>query len=665
MRKIIASIIAACLAFGLVGCGNGVQDGTQQAAQSVAVEGRPWNNTSIVGNLPKEAPSAKEDLYTAYNYGWLAANAGTFDGTAKYGVREEQGKRNRENLVDAIKTTAQSDHATDLVKTIFGAAADWDARNEAGLDPIRAAVEEVAAIQSIDQLTEYLASPEYKLGGSLMSAEIQPNAYDNSRYVLILGAPDVEGDTAADSPYAPMMEKMGLSEEDTREMESAAAAIGKAIQESETDVDASMDSLEAIISLSGNPITVDELAAKSTAYPLVAILQAKGYTQASQISLLGSQWLDEMNSLYVEENLAGFKGMLIHEIINKMALYLDEDAFELNAAKYGSADLMALEVTRSVLGDALYKIYADNYLKEETLEDVATMVEELRGTLRGRLQNTEWLSDETRARALEKLDAITVRVGHGDAWRDYSELTLPEGETAVLGDYVIDILAFEDKAEREKLSQPVNYDYWPGETMAVYDVGAFYSPQDNSINIPAGALGGCFYHAEGTNEERYSAIGTIIGHELTHGFDTLGSQFDAAGNFANWWTAEDKQQFIEKNQEVIDYFSTIEPHLGEGLPAENQIGEITADMGGMSLVLETLEQKGAVDYEKAFKTYTELWGEVLDADIAEKLLQNDVHPPKYVRVNGVAQQFEQFYQTYGVQEGDAMYLAPEKRVSVW
>lgn len=651
----------------------------EPAESASAAAGSPWIDTSILGNLPGQAPDPKDDLFTAYGYEWMSTHTDVPDGYVKYGVREQVDQANQDKLRELMQDESQSSHEAELVRTVYQSALDMDARNEAGLEPLAPYIQKVLEIETIDELTEYLCDSEYNLSVPLFTPQPMINPYNTEEYMLvivplgedyeILG----EKEQASDSIFAPVMKRLGIAEDEITAMNAGASALVTELNAVLTDLgEVGSSSAPVRYAAMVNPYTVEEMEAIASRYPIAEIIEAKGYDKVPSISLLSPNWLKRLDELYVQENLAGFKGMLIHHMIVTMAPYLDEETVawsdELYLAANGSLPPSASEdkafaVCDAVLSTPMGKLLVDNCLSEETEAEVREMVEEIRAVLRGRLEHADWVTDITRERALEKLDSIQVRVGGGDKWRDYSALSLPDG---VLAEQVIAVCAYNDKLQREEIAKPVDPDYWPmGISRKEYSVAAFYHPSENSINILAGILQEPFYYAEGTMEQRYFAVGTIIGHELTHAFDPGGSYFDKDGNLKDWWEEEDRENFDKLQQEVKALFGSIEVKPGEYVDSENCIGEITADLAGLSLILEVAAGHEGVDYQLAFQTYAEMWPEVMSTDAASALLKSDVHPPKYVRVNAIAQQFEEFYSAYGVKEGDGMYLAPEKRVVIW
>jgi putative endopeptidase len=289
------------------------------------------------------------------------------------------------------------------------------------------------------------------------------------------------------------------------------------------------------------------------------------------------------------------------------------------------------------------------------------MVGEAVAVYRNRWKHTDCWRGYPRGR-IEKLDSLKIRVAYPDdgSLYDYSDLDFPE-EAGLIED----VLAIRDKNRAqnvEKAKAEIDSDMW---MTAPQTVNAYYLMTDNSINIPAGILGGDFYDPEGTDAEQMGSIGVVIGHEITHGFDTSGSQYDKDGNLNNWWTDEDHAAFEERTDKVSAYFSKLEVLPDVYVDGDLTIGETVADLGGLSCMLEIAKGTEGFDYEDFFTSFARVWKNQTLPNVLEMLVQTDSHPPGYIRTNATVQQVQEFYDTFGVGEGDGMYLAPDERLSVW
>ena len=213
----------------------------------------------------------------------------------------------------------------------------------------------------------------------------------------------------------------------------------------------------------------------------------------------------------------------------------------------------------------------------------------------------------------------------------------------------------------EAFAGPVNNKKW---SALPQEVNCFYQPVENAIYIMGAFAQGGMYNSEMSDEELYAKLGMVIGHEISHAFDIRGSQYDRDGNQIDWWTAEDKKEFRRRNDKMIAYYETIHPWGGQDLDGLRLAGEACADLTGMQCILGIVAEKPGFDYDAFFRAYADMWCTKLKPEFITLYLE-DVHPLKYLRINVVVQQFEEFYETYGIREGDNMYLAPEDRIRIW
>ncbi|MBR1487122.1 MAG: M13 family metallopeptidase [Synergistaceae bacterium] len=278
------------------------------------------------------------------------------------------------------------------------------------------------------------------------------------------------------------------------------------------------------------------------------------------------------------------------------------------------------------------------------------------------LKNETWLSEQTREKAIEKLDAIVPRVAYPEKWRDYSKLNIEKGDTLETALEKLNKFGWENFYS--KLNTKIDREMWGDNDVII--VNSYYGPSENEIFIIAGILSGDFYGADRSREENLGSIGAVIGHELSHAFDTRGAQFDKNGALKDWWTPEDYEKFQARADKLIKYLSemkvTPEGELYNGALVQT---ETIADMAGVKAMLGIAAKDKNFDYDKFFRAYARVWANVMTRERLDYRLKVDVHALPYIRVNAIVQQYDEFYKTYGIKSGDAMYLAPEKRVAVW
>lgn len=469
-----------------------------------------------------------------------------------------------------------------------------------------------------------------------------------------------------------------------------------------------------------NPRTLAELEKEQGAFPLTGMLEGAGVAHSKIFILQEPEWLSCMDRLYDQAHLDKMKSyLLVQDVLQFMEL-LDRDCYDRmtlvrNVLSGSSGQLddkkAAANAVDSVLAEELGDVYAGIYVSDKTREDVTGIVEDIIAYYRTMLEDEDFLSDATKAEAVKKLDSLTVRV----ASKEKDAETAPKSKTETIsktepdaavaasaaardqrsgavspaaaeqasgedsaGGHVLDFAGPEEggslvaariaisehtcKEIAEQVNQPVDRTKWLAPPQ---DVNAYYYSLDNSINIPAGILGGFFYSDEMSREEKLARVGVIAAHEISHAFDTTGRQYDEHGNLRNWWTDEDYRRFHERAQKLVDYYSGFEPVQGYALNGASIDTEAIADLTGVKCALRIAAEDPSFDYDLFFRSFAANWRCLTTAEIETFSIEQDNHPCAYLRTNAVVVQFEEFHQTYGTKEGDGMYLAPQYRLEVW
>ena len=330
----------------------------------------------------------------------------------------------------------------------------------------------------------------------------------------------------------------------------------------------------------------------------------------------------------------------------------------------------AMSVPNSILGEAVGQMYVAKFFPESAKQKMLDLVKNLQISLGEHIDSLDWMSDATKAKAREKLAAFTVKIGYPDKWKDYSTLNVDpalsyyENLRAASAWYVADNLS--------KLGQPTDPTEWH---MTPQTVNAYYNPTTNEICFPAGILQPPFFNPEADDAVNYGAIGVVIGHEMTHGFDDQGSLFDKDGNMNNWWTAEDRAAFVEKTKVLVDQFNEVE--IVPGLMANGALtlGENIADHGGVSVAWTALHNAlggnipapidGFTTEQRFFLGYARVWAQNITDEEKARLTKLDVHSLGNNRVNVTLRNFGYFFDAFGIKEGDAMWRPEAERVHIW
>ncbi len=430
-----------------------------------------------------------------------------------------------------------------------------------------------------------------------------------------------------------------------------------------------------------NPMAMSELAAEYPAVDLRRYFDRQGITDIDTLIVGQPKVLAAVDSI-----LANASEQALHDYLTAMYLdgaadYLSDDfvaaKFGLTRAITGVEEPMprwkrALAVPNALLGEAVGELYVEKYFPERSKTKMLELVGNLRKALGMHIKGLTWMSDTTRTRALEKLDAFTVKVGYPDKWRDYSALVIDPRQS--YWDNIKRAIVNEQKYNLAQWGKPVDRDRW---YMTPQTVNAYYNPTTNEICFPAGILQPPYFNPDADPAENYGAIGVVIGHEMTHGFDDQGSQFDKDGNFANWWTPADKEKFTGLTDRLAAQFDRIivlgDTHANGRLT----LGENIADQGGlrvaytayhMSLESDPESDKaidGFTPDQRFYLAYANVWaGNIRDEEILNRT-KTDPHSLGRWRVNGTLRNLEQFFDAFSVKEDDAMWLAPSERVIIW
>lgn len=397
-------------------------------------------------------------------------------------------------------------------------------------------------------------------------------------------------------------------------------------------------------------------------------------------------YFKEVNDVLVDTDINVIKAYFAWNAINSAANYLSNEFVDTHFEFYGKL-LSGREVNRprwkrvtatvdGAMGEALGQLYVERYFPEEAKTRMETLVQNLITALGQRIDMAEWMTDVTKANAHEKLSTLLVKIGYPEEWRDYSGLEIKDDSYY---NNVVRSNEFDMQYMFSKINKPVNRNEWG---MTPQTVNAYYNPTTNEICFPAAILQPPFFDMKADEAANYGAIGVVIGHELTHGFDDQGRQYDKNGNINDWWTEEDAANFNKNKQTLVDAFNNCvavdDPELGliHG-NGELTLGENIADNGGLHvsyLAMQNAMQENQVNKEmmdgftpeqRFFLAYAAVWASNIRPQAALQLTQMDVHSLGRNRVNVALPQVTEFVEAFGVKEGDGMWVAPEKRAQLW
>lgn len=421
--------------------------------------------------------------------------------------------------------------------------------------------------------------------------------------------------------------------------------------------------------------TWDEMK-KATSNSGLADLLIKFYGLPANMAVYSpeQEYIKFTDSLITEQNLQAIKDMLtVNTFLQYEAAFSEKTQDfqdELTEAMMGmvpdklSVEERATALAQSYEPQAFDKLYVSNYFPESSKTDVKDMVNEIIAKYEVRINALTWMSDETKAKAIEKLKNIDVNIGYPDKWDQtipFSFKTAADGGT--MFDAMIQRNITIESAFKQVLKGPYSADAWS--ELPVMTVNAFYDPTSNSIVFPAAILQAPFYDPNASREQNLGAIGAVIGHEISHAFDINGAQYDKDGNVSNWWTDEDYAEFQKRAAQLAGELSEIEFVPGNNVNGDLTLGETIADLGGLSCVLDIADDDPNADLSQVFEGFSHAFALWMPVETIIGYMQLDPHAPQKVRVNFAMQMLDSFYEVYGITEDDEMYLPPDERVSIW
>jgi putative endopeptidase len=404
-----------------------------------------------------------------------------------------------------------------------------------------------------------------------------------------------------------------------------------------------------------------------------------GLADAGDIDVGQPEFLQAFNALLGGEPVASWQAYLRWHLVHGAAAYLSTPYIEENFAFYGKILTgrktlrdrwkRVLDMTDGAVGEALGQLYVADNFPAASKARVLQLVANLRAVLRERLQTLDWMDEPTRAAALKKIDAFGVKIGYPDKWIDYSSLTLNRGP------FVLNALRadeFNVRRDLAKIGKPFDRTEW---LMAPQEINAYYNPTMNEIVFPAGILQPPFFDATADDAVNYGAIGMVIGHEMTHGFDDQGRQFGADGTLKDWWTEESAKRFAERSKAIVAQYSAYTVVDDLKLNGELSQGENIADLGGLKIAFTALQRTfggrpqpkigGFTPEQRFFLSYANAWRSSWRPEMIRLVANSDPHPPPRIRVNGPLSNLPEFAEAFAIPEGSPLRRPAAERVVIW
>ena len=642
------------------------------------------------------APNA--DFYQYATGGWQKNNPlkpefsryGSFDV-----LRENNEKRINALFQEMTKLEAAPGSVEQKISDLYKMGLDSVRLNAEGAAPLAADLQLVEGLVDRSQLPEVLAKIHMALANPFFGIGVMADLMDSNVNTLYVGQSGLsmgDRDYYVDPENAPIKEAyknylvriFTLAGYDEA---AAAQAAADALEVEDSLAEVFFSNVEQRdIPAQYNPMTRAEFAKAYDAIDWDVYFEGMGLADADRMIVQQKRVMERVNQLFKTLPLDKIRHYLAAQIINGGASSLSDDFQTASFEFYGRTMSgqqeqkprwkRAMSVPNGLLGEAVGEMYVAKYFPEKDKQRMTELVKNLQTSLSQHIAALDWMSDATKARAQEKLSSFTVKIGYPDKWKDYSTLTIDPAKSYY--ENLRDASVWATKDNLEKYGKPVDREEWG---MTPQTVNAYYNPTTNEICFPAAILQPPFYNPDADDAVNYGAIGVVIGHEMTHGFDDQGRQFDKDGNMNNWWTDEDAAAFQAKTDILVKQFDAIEV-----LPATEEqpalhangalsLGENIADQGGLRVAYtayrNSLEGKeapapidGFTDAQRFYLAYATLWAQnIRDEEIA-RLTKLDVHSLGKWRVNATLRNIQDFYDAFGITDG-AMFMPEEERVIIW
>lgn len=637
------------------------------------------------------------DFYMFATGGWQKAHPLT-DEYSRYGsfdvLQENNNKQLRELIEGVAAQQNEKGSVAQKIADLYNSAMDSVALNEHGLDEM-AAFLACDGYQSSAQITQdWLKQvwPKMLRQGvdGLMGFYIGADEKDSKNNILsivqgglTLGQKDYYLDQDPETAkireayvayIRQLVSHVGFGETD-------AARISNDVMRIETRLAKASKSMTELRDPEANyhKMSYDQLKKDFAGIDWDAYLHIFGISGLKDVIVGQPEAIHEVEKILAEETPEALQNVYLWHAIDMAAGYVDDESRNLSFAFWGTALSgktqdrprwkRAVSSVEGCLGEALGQLYVAKYFPPAAKERMEKLVANLQQALGERIDAQDWMSDDTKKVAHEKLDAFYVKVGYPDKWTDYSTLQIGNS-------YLQNILSCKEWAIQDMiakhLNKPVDKDEW---YMTPQTVNAYYNPTTNEICFPAGILQPPFFDMEADDAFNYGAIGVVIGHEMTHGFDDQGSKYDKNGNLSQWWTEEDTKRFNERIQVMRDYHDSIEVLPGLHSNGSLTLGENMADHGGLMVSYQAFvnataqaplsDKDGFTPAQRFFLAYANVWGQNIRDEEIRKRVKSDPHSLGKWRVNGQMPHMDAWYEAFGITEQDPMFVPKEKRVTIW
>ncbi len=677
-------IIGAAALFFITACGQ------QAAEQQLADEPKALRSGIAIDGMDSSVRPG-DDFFSYVNGKWVQATEIPSD-RASYGIFAILGDESQESVRAIIEESASGDFAkgTDEQKVgdLYRSFMDTATRDERGIEPLQPELDRIDAISNYEDLAAYFASVMPRnLDAPFAIGQVAD--FKNPKQYMIyadqsgLGLPDREyyfkddeTSEALRATYVEHIEKIfalaGFPDG------AAAAATVMALETRLAEQQMTKEDARDW-SVNYNKVALEDLSSVMPTFNWSAYLDAGGLGGLDSIVFFSTDYMKALDGIITNTDIATWKTYLYWSALNQTAGRLGSEIDAQNFEFYGKAlsgvkeqRAMWRRGVRSVngmLGEVVGRVYVKQHFPPEAKERMLTLVGNLVNAYEKSIKELDWMSEETKAEALDKLSKFTPKIGYPDEWRDYSALDVEANdyygnvERASLAEY---------QRYMDRQGGPVDRSEW---LLTPQTVNAYYMPPLNEIVFPAAILQPPFFDLNADDAVNYGAIGAVIGHEIGHGFDDKGSTFDGDGVMRNWWTDEDRAEFEKRTNKLVEQYNAFSPLEDLHVNGEFTLGENIGDLGGISIGLLAYKMSlngraapvidGFTGVQRVFLGFGQAWRSKSRDEALRLQIETDPHSPAMYRANGAVRNVPEFYEAFDVSEDDALYLAPEDRVKIW
>ena len=672
----------ACLAL-MVACGNSTKKDSMKEETT---------DKGLDLSAMDSSVRPQDDFYNFVNGGWMKTNKipadkpswGTF-----YMLREETDEQCLTILDNLLKEQYPAGSEGEKIQILYKNYMDMDARNKAGLTPLEPTLKKIQAIQNLSDLQAYLEEATPLGENPICGWGVYADMKDSNQNTIYLGnfglglgrdyyQKESDSNTEAITKYQTFVTDIFKLLGEPKAAEKAAQQVAfekdlaKLMLTNEEDRDPNR---------SYNPQTMEELSKLVKNLNLPAYLKKVG-VNTDKVVVSEIRLYKEYDKFLNEKNLPLIKDYLRYQLVANNATNLDATLDELSFDFYSKylrgqqeqrpMNKRALSLINGVVGEAFGKLYVEKYFPAKAKEEMVTLVGYLNKSFAEHIKNVTWMSADTKEKALHKLSTFKVKVGYPDKWEDYSKLQL-NGQASLFENLREVARWAYQKSLEEEVGKPVDKSKWG---MTPQTVNAYYNPLYNEIVFPAAILQPPFFNFEADPAVNFGGIGAVIGHEITHGFDDSGAEFDAEGNLQNWWTPADKENFEKVTAALAKQFDQYEPVKGIFVNGIFTNGENIADLGGVNIAYDALQMylndHGKIEKisnftqkQRFFISWATVWRTLSTDAYMTNQVKTDPHTPGYFRAFAPLTNVDSWYKAFDVKEGDKLYKKPEDRIKIW